>query len=327
MLELYLKRPYELELRESHPSDFLQEGDVKIRLVYGGICGSDLRVFQGKLAHASYPIRPGHELVGTIIEAGKAAPYKVGTRVVVFPNSFCGECDLCLKGKTNICRHKKSIGVNADGGFSEAMTISAKYVFPIPEDLTDERAILIEPFAVVVHALKKVVLNKDTTVAVVGSGNEGMLAVILANYLGAKVTAIDINPMKREMVRKLADIKAIAPDEVGDEKYDVVIEAAGAKSAVEQTTRMVRSGGAVVLIGMIPEAELPIVDIVRNEITLYGSIIYTYPDDFLVSMEYLRDLSLNIDPIITKILPWTEYQRAYEMALSGNQGKVVLDFK
>jgi L-iditol 2-dehydrogenase len=327
MLELFLKRPYELELRESHPSDFLQEGDVKIKLIYGGICGSDLRVFQGKLAHASYPIRPGHELVGTIIEAGKAAPYKVGTRVVVFPNSFCGECDLCLKGKTNICRHKKSIGVNADGGFSEVITISAKYVLPVPEDLTDERAILIEPLAVVVHALKKVELTKDTTVAIVGSGNEGMLAVVLAYHLGAKVTALDINPVKLEMVRKLGDIKVMAPDEVGDEKFDVVIEAAGAKSAVEQAIRMVRPGGAVVLIGMSPQADLPIVDIVRNEITLYGSIIYSFPDDFLVSMEYLSDLNLKIDPIITHILPFSEFKKAYEFAMSGEKGKVILDFR
>lgn len=327
MLELYLKRPYELELRESHSSDFLQEGDVKIKLIYGGICGSDLRVYQGGLAHASYPIRPGHELVGTIIEAGKAAPYKVGTRVVIFPNSFCGECDLCLKGKTNICPHKKSIGVNADGGFSEVMIISAKYVLPVPEDLTDERAILIEPLAVVVHALKKVELTKDTTVAIVGSGNEGMLAVVLTHYLGAKVTALDINPVKLEMVRKLADIKVMAPNDVGDEKFDVVIEAAGAKSAVEQAIRMVRPGGAVVLIGMIPQADLPIVDIVRNEITLYGSIIYSFPDDFLDSIEYLSDVNLNIDPIITHILPFTEFNKAYEFAISGKSGKVILDFR
>jgi L-iditol 2-dehydrogenase len=78
---------------------------------------------------------------------------------------------------------------------------------------------------------------------------------------------------------------------------------------------------------MIPQADLPIVDIVRNEITLYGSIIYSFPDDFLVSMEYLKDKNLNIDPIITNILPFTEYKRAYELALSGNQVKVVLGFK
>jgi L-iditol 2-dehydrogenase len=326
MFELYLKNPKELELRESQPEENLLDSEVRIKLIYGGICGSDLKVFQGSLAHASYPVRPGHELVGRIIGAGKGVPYKLGTRVVVFPNSFCGECDLCLKGQTNICRQKKSIGVNIDGGFSEEMTISAKYVLPIPDDLSNKRAVLIEPFAVVVHALKRVAITKGTTVAIVGTGNEGMLTAVLADYLGANVTAIDINPVRLKMVQRLGNFNIQEPNQVGDEKYDVVIEAAGAKKAVEQAISLVRPGGSLVLIGMTPTAELPITDIVRNEISIYGSIIYTYPSGFEESINFLRDPNLNIEPIISSILPFIEYEKAYELAISGNQGKVVLDF-
>lgn len=326
MLEFYLKKPNELELREKQSPNAPMDGEVKIKLIYGGICGSDLRVFQGSLPHASYPVRPGHELLGTIIETGKGVPYQVGKRVVVFPNSFCGECDLCKQEKTNIFLHKKSIGVNVDGGFSEEFVISSKYVLPVPDDMPDERAVLIEPFAVIVHALKKVKIINGTSVAIVGSGNEGMLAAVLANYLGAHVTAIDINPVKREMVKKLGDIHAVHPEEVKDERFDVVIEAAGVKKAVEQAVQLVRPGGAMVLIGMTPQAELPIIHIVRNEIALYGSMIYTFPSGFEQSMEYLRDEKLNVNPIISKILPFTEFKHAYESALSGNEGKIVLDF-
>ncbi|MFJ7513027.1 zinc-binding dehydrogenase [Peribacillus simplex] len=327
MLELHLKNPNDLQLREIDSVGVPPDGHVKIKLIYGGICGSDLRVFQGSLPHASYPLRPGHELVGTIIEVGKDAPFNIGTRVVVFPNSFCGECDLCKKGKTNICRQKRSIGVNIDGGFAEEIIISSKYVLPIPKDMPDERAVLIEPFAVVVHALEKATITKGTAVAIVGSGNEGMLAAVLGLYLGARITAIDINPVKREMVKKLGDIRAIHPEEVGDETFDIVIEAAGAQKAVEQAVHLVRPGGELILIGMTPKALLPIMHIVRNEITLYGSMIYSFPTGFEHSIKYLSDKNLNVDPIISKILPFTEFKQAYEIAIAGSHGKVVLDFK
>ncbi|WP_027414675.1 zinc-dependent alcohol dehydrogenase [Aneurinibacillus terranovensis] len=327
MLELYLNKPGDLQLREGDSAPSLSNEEVKIKVIYGGICGSDLGVFKGSLKHASYPLRPGHELVGTIIEAGKDVNYKVGMRVVIFPNSFCGECDFCLKGKTNICRHKKSIGVNTNGGFSEELVISEKYVLPIPDDMADERAVLIEPFAVVVHALNKVSLTPGMTVAIIGCGNEGMLAAALANHLGAVVTAIDINPVKLERVRSLGDIKAVHPEEITDEAFDVVIEAAGVKSAVEQAVQLVRPGGDVILIGLAQQADLPIVQIVRNEITLHGSIIYTFPHDFEQSIEYLKKKEFNVSPVISKIVPFTEYKMAYETAISGDYGKVVLNFK
>jgi L-iditol 2-dehydrogenase len=327
VLELYLKNPNEMELRhvESLPSP--KDDEVKIKLIYGGICGTDLRVFQGKIHYASYPLRPGHELLGTIMEAGEDAKYEIGTRVVVLPNTYCGQCDLCLKGRTNICREKKSLGVNMDGAFSEEFIISSKYVLPIPDDLPDEKAVLIEPFAVVVHAFKKVTITKDTSVAIVGCGNEGMLAAALALHLGAHVTAIDINETKLDLVRSLGNIRVIQPQEIKNETFDVVIEAAGVKSSVEQGIQLVSPGGAMVLIGLTPEANFPVIHVVRNELTLHGSIIYNFPSDFLETIEYLRNPEFYVAPIVSKIMPLTEYKQAFEIALSGNYGKIILNFK
>jgi L-iditol 2-dehydrogenase len=327
MLELYLNKPNQIEIRDAAPLPPLKDDKVKIKLIYGGICGSDLGVFTGKINYASFPLRPGHELIGHIIEAGDKAEYKVGTRVVVQPNSFCGQCDLCLKGKTNVCRHKESLGVTVDGGFSEEFVISSKFVLPLPDDLPDEKAILIEPFAVVVHALEKVHIEKGTSVAIVGCGNEGMLAAALANYLGADVTAIDINPRKLELVKKIGDLRAVMMDEVQNETFDIVIEAAGTKQSVEQGIQLLDRGGSMILIGITPEADLPVAHIVRNEITLYGSIIYNFPSDFLQTIKYLQSEEFNVQPIISEFIPFTEYKRAYESALSGNYGKIVLDFR
>lgn len=316
-----------MELRQVESPPSPKDDEVKIRLIYGGICGSDLSVFKGKLPHAQYPVRPGHELLGTIMEAGKDAKYKIGTRVVVLPNTYCGECDQCKKGYTNICPHKKSLGVNVDGGFSQEFLISSKYVLPVPDDLPDERAVLTEPFAVVVHALKKVEIAKGTTVAITGCGNEGMLAAALALHLGAQVTAMDINPLKLDLVRSLGDIRAVFPEDVNNETFDVVIEVSGAKSSVERGVQLVRPGGDMILIGLAQEANFPVIHLVRNELTLHGSIIYQFPDDYLQALEYLKDPAFYVDPIVSKILPVAKYQYAYETALSGNYGKIILDFK
>jgi L-iditol 2-dehydrogenase len=298
-----------------------------VKLIYGGICGSDIGVYKGKLPHASYPVRPGHELLGTIIEAGKDAKYEVGTKVVVQPNSYCGECDLCIKGKTNICRHKQSLGVNIDGGFSEEFIISSKYVLPIPAAMRDERAVLVEPLAVIVHAFKKVTITNKTSVAIIGCGTEGMLAIALASYLGAKITAIDISQEKLDKVKSFGEIRTAHPEEIGNEEFEIVIEAAGVKQSVEQAMQIVSPGGSIVLVGLAPEANFHVVRLVRNEVTVYGSIIYNFPEDFEQTLAYLLKDDFYVEPIISKIIPFKEYKSAYEAALSGRYGKIILNFK
>ena len=327
MLELYLSKPGDLELREVQSTPPLKDDEVKVKLIYGGICGSDIGVYKGKINHASYPIRPGHELLGTIIETGKDAKYEVGKRIVVQPNSFCGECDLCVKGKTNICRHKQSLGINTNGGFSEEFTISSKYVLPIPDEMSDERAVLIEPFAVIVHAFKKINITKDTSVAIIGCGTEGMLAVALATYLGARVTAIDISQTKLDKASSFGVTRTAHPQDIKDETFDVVIEAAGVKQSVEQAIQIASPGGSVVLVGLAPEANFPVAQVVRKELNIHGTIIYNFPSDFLQTLEYLMQDNFNVEPIISEIIHFTDYQRAYEAAISGQYGKIILNFK
>ncbi|PLT33271.1 zinc-binding dehydrogenase [Bacillus sp. V5-8f] len=327
MLGLILKQPGQLELQELQSLSTLKDDEVKIKVIYGGICGSDIAVFKGKLKHASYPVTPGHELVGTIMGAGQDVEYTIGTKVVVLPNSYCGTCDMCVKGKTNICRHKESLGVNADGGFSQEFVISSRFVLPIPEGVPDERAVLIEPFAVIIHAFQKVEMTKDTSVAIIGCGTEGMLAVSLAAYLGAQVTAIDINQDKLENARSFGKIRTAMPDEIKDETFDVVIEAAGVQQSVEQAIQIAAPGGSVVLIGLTPEANVPVVRVVRNELNIYGSIIYNFPSDYTKALEYLMRDDFHVNPIISEIIPFKEYERAYEAAATGKFGKIILDFK
>ncbi|MEK3934235.1 alcohol dehydrogenase catalytic domain-containing protein [Sporosarcina sp. FSL W7-1349] len=328
MLGLVINKPGELTLREIPSNTHLQDNEVKIKTIYGGICGSDLSVFRGRLAHAVYPVCPGHELIGTILETGKDVSYPIGTRVVVLPNSYCGECEFCRKGRTNICENKIVLGVNADGGFSEEFTITDKYVLPIPDSLSDKRAVLIEPFAVIVHALNKVEISKDTTIGIIGCGTEGMLAMTLAAYHGAQITGIDINPEKLEKVKSsYPGVQTLLPTEADGKGFDIVIEAAGVRSSFEQGIDLVKPGGTLIAIGLPAEATIPVVQMVRKEISILGSIIYNLPGDFIKSIDYLMKEDLNVDAIISKIYPYTSYKQAYEDATSGEYGKIILNFK
>nr|WP_273840270.1 alcohol dehydrogenase catalytic domain-containing protein [Halalkalibacter alkalisediminis] len=328
MLGLYLKNPKELELKEFPSVHSLKDDEVKIKLIHAGICGSDVGVYNGKIPHATYPVRPGHELLGTIIETGELCRYEIGTRVVVGPNTFCDECEYCLKGQKNICVNKSSLGVNMDGGFSEEFVISSRFIMPVPDYITDEQAVLIEPFSVIVHALEKVQISKGTSVAIIGCGTEGMLAISLAHYLGANITAIDINQEKLAKAENhFAGLKSALPTDVSENEFEVVIEAAGVGPAVIQAIDIVKPGGDIVLVGMAPEANLPIVRIVRKEITIHGSIIYSFPMDFEKSVKYLAQENFNAEPVISKILPFKEYEQAYDDAVSGKYGKIILNFK
>lgn len=327
MLELFLEKPYELKIRETEAPAAPGTGEVKIRTIYGGICGSDLRVYKGSINYAAYPVRPGHEVLGTVVEAGENALFAPGTRVVILPNTFCGECEFCLKGRTNICKEKKPLGISVSGVFAQEIIVEAKYVVPVPEDIPAERAILIEPFAVTVHALRKASIAKGTSVAVVGCGTEGLLAAALASHLGSDVTVLDVNPVKLAMVRKLGVKRTMHPGDLKDEFFDVVIEAAGVKASIEQAMAIVKPGGDLVAIGITGEpVNFPSLRIVRGEITIHGTIIYTL-DDFRTAIGYLRDRALDVSQVVSKILPVARFREAFDDALSGNFAKIVLDFR
>lgn len=327
MKSLYIEKPGEISWKEIDSISDVNHDEVKIKVIYGGICGSDVSIFKGKLPHAIYPVVPGHEILGEIIEKGSNVDIGVGERVVVQPNSYCGKCEYCRNDKTNICPEKKSMGINIRGGFATEVIVPAKYAIRVPSSLSNERAILIEPLAVIVHAIKKVEINQDTSVAIVGCGTEGMLAVALASYLGGNITAIDVNPEKLKKIKEYyPDVTIMFPSEVSENQFDVTIEVAGVKESFEQCIDIVKPGGSIVAVGFPEIAEIPVVKMVRKEITIFGSIIYSQSKDFYDSINFLMNDKFYVEPIISEIIPVNRFKEAYEKASSGKFRKIVLEF-
>lgn len=327
VMSIVVQKPGEITLQQTTGERGIQASELKIRTLIAGICGSDVSVFKGRLAHATYPVVAGHEVVGEIIEAGKDTAFTVGEKVVIVPNSFCDTCGNCRIGKRNICLNKKSLGVNEQGIFQEEFVIEEKYALRIHDGMPLERAVLTEPLAVIVHAFEHFEKNAENELLIIGCGSEGMLAVSLASYYGMNVSVCDINADKLALMNEhLPQVKTLSPEQVEGHRFDYVLECAGVSATVEQAVRVVKAGGKVVLVGMPPTANLPIVHIVRNEITLVGSIIYSFPQDFQRSLDILADDRFIINHAIVAPRDMTQFEAAYNDACSGKYGKILFKF-
>ncbi|HET7838464.1 MAG TPA: alcohol dehydrogenase catalytic domain-containing protein, partial [Rectinemataceae bacterium] len=179
-------------------------GEVLIRPEYAGICGSDLSLFLGHRALASFPHVLGHEIVGRVEALGEGTVrLKPGDRVVVEPNYPCGSCGFCLGGRGNICPSKRSAGVSIPGFFSELCVAPEPFVWPVGDSISGADAATIEPLAVAVAALRRSGAGPGDTAAVIGCGAIGLLLVQTALAQGLRVIAHEPNERKLAMAREL----------------------------------------------------------------------------------------------------------------------------
>ncbi|AEJ44707.1 zinc-dependent alcohol dehydrogenase [Alicyclobacillus acidocaldarius] len=330
MRQLVMEAPSRLHLCEAEAAGSPGTGQVRLHTIMGGICGSDTKVYHGHLRHANYPVRPGHELVARVVEVGEGVDLAPGDRVVIIPNTYCGECAPCRRGQTNVCVHKASIGINAPGGFAEDWLMEAKYAVPVPDEVSDVEAAMVEPFAVAWHAVHRARINVGDEVLVLGSGTEGALCAMLAQSLGARVTAADVREDRLAFVRGIVPgVRTALASELALDSYAVVIEAAGAPDAIATAVACVQPGGCIVALGLAEEARLPMQVFVRKEASLLGSIIYVRQDfeDALARLKGDPDLRHAFDNLCAGIWPLEAYAEAYRHALSGKPGKALIAFE
>lgn len=265
------------------------DDQVLIRIEAVGICGTDVdEVLHGPItvpvtphpiSGRSAPLTLGHEMVGTVERAGPSAGVTVGTRVAPWPSQPCGRCPDCATGHANRCVNQAALGMAQDGGMAEFLVAAGSACVAIGAGVAAERAVLVEPFAVALHAVHQVDVD-GARVAVVGVGSLG-LCVIEALRLGgpAEIVAVSRAAGARAAALEAGATMAVAPDDAAGIDADVVFEAAGAGPAVERSFAAVRRGGRVVVLGGHPQS-LPIdlLDLVVREIVLAGSVSHCFAD-------------------------------------------------
>ena len=262
---------------------------VLLRVEAAAICGTDID--EVRLGPITVPVRPhpvsgrsapitlGHEIVGVVVEAGPGSGLAVGARVAPWPSQPCGSCRDCVTGHANRCSLNIALGMSADGGMADFLVVEGSRCVPVGPDVAPERAVLVEPFAVALHAVHQVD-PAGRRVAVVRIGSLGLCVVEAAIRVGAvEVIAVSRSELGREIARTAGASAALPPADAGDVDAEVVFETAGAAPAIAVAFAAVRRGGRIVVLGGHPRAtEIELLDLTIREIALQGSVSHCFAD-------------------------------------------------
>ncbi len=319
----------------------IQINDVLIRVLRSGICGTDVHIYKwDEWAQKTIPVPMaiGHEFVGRIVEVGSnVADFFPGDLVSGEGHVVCGRCRNCFAGRRHLCAHTSGVGVDRAGAFAEYIALPMTNIWRHHEDISLDVAAIFDPFGNAVHtALSFPVLGED--VLVTGAGPIGIMAAAVAVHAGARYTVItDVNPYRLELASKMGVTRAVnvseekLPDvqkQLGmTEGFDVGLEMSGNASAFRDMLANMSHGARIAMLG-IPAGEMAIDwrTVIFNMLTIkgiYGREMY----ETWYKMTVLLQSGLDICPVITHRYHYTEYEKGFAAMMSGNSGKVVLNWE
>ena len=318
--------------------------EALLRVSGTGICGSDLAGFLGLSPRRKPPLVLGHEAIGIVEKMPLSPPpyadawsFRVGQRVVVNPIVPCGVCENCRIGKINICESWRLLGMDRiDGAFADFVKIKATNVFPIPDSLPDNRAVMIEPLANGVHLFTLISAHKFGTMAIFGAGTQGCLMLSLARLLGYRdIAMVDLNPARLNVAEELGArwvIDASKTDAVaeirslfGGRGAEIVIDAHGNQPVRTACVAAARKGGEILLLGLHEvHSSIDFAAVVRNELKLQGSYAFTAAD-FARSKSLIESGDIDLSRW-TEMLPLEEGDAAFHRLTTdpGSTMKIVL---
>ena len=257
--------------------------EILIKLKALGLCGSDLKTYQGQNQMVIYPRIPGHEIAGEIVQTGEEVPseFQVGRLVTVSPYTSCGKCVACQQGRVNCCPYNQTLGVQRDGAAVEFITVPYSKVF-LAGDLPEEQIACIEPLSVGWHATNRAQIRSEDIVLVFGCGMIGLGVIAASTYKGAKVIAVDIDDLKLKKAKALGAIYTVNSQKENLEKkifqltrgqgVNVIIEAVGLPETFKKAIDLVCFAGRVVYIGYAKAlVEYDTSLFVKKEIDIRGS--------------------------------------------------------
>ena len=298
-------------------------GESVVRVTYSGVCGTDLKIFTGGIP-THYPLIMGHEMIGEVVEAAGSDSPQAGSRVIVDPVLFCGNCFHCEIGQTQLCPNGGLIGRDSDGGFAEYVAVTPGNVYAMPDQIGDREAPLIQVLTTVMHAQQLAAISPDDTVIIIGLGVGGLLHVQLAKARGAKtIIGITRSAWKREVAETIGADLTLAPDEATKDRVleatnglgaDLVIESAGKLPVLAQAMDLVRLGGRVLGFGIHTDTEgaLPFYDMYFKEIQFINARAATQKD-FAACLDMVGSGRVDLTPLISDTLPLDQLDQALEM--------------
>ncbi|MDD3266110.1 MAG: L-threonine 3-dehydrogenase [Burkholderiales bacterium] len=328
----------------------IKDDEVLIKIKKTAICGTDLHIYKWDAwaeATIPTPMHVGHEFVGEVIEIGKNVRdknLKVGDRVSGEGHLICGTCRNCRAGHFHLCPNTVGVGVNREGCFAEYLAIPAFNVFKLPDYVSDDVASMLDPFGNAAHtALSFDMIGED--VLITGAGPIGCMAVAICKKVGAKnVVITDVNDYRLDLARQMgadaavnvsdcknaeeidAKLRTVMDDLGMDEGFDVGLEMSGIETAIHSMIDLMINGGKIAMLGISAKpVALDWNKVVFKSLYLkgvYGREMF----ETWYKMVSLVKSGLDVNPIITHVLPVQDYIKGFELMKSGNCGKVILDW-
>jgi threonine dehydrogenase-like Zn-dependent dehydrogenase len=306
--------------------------DVIVKVTEVGICGTDVHIYHNEY-YSEFPIIAGHEFCGVITEVGQdVRDYRVGQRVAVDPNLYCGECDFCRRQENNQCLNLEAVGVTRDGAFAEYVAVPARACYPLPDTLSDLQGSFVEPLSCVVHALNRLRVWPGDHAVIFGAGPMGLLLTQALCHSGAaQVAVVEKQPDRLALASRLgatsaipagadtaAALKALAPHGFG-----IVIDATGAPQGIEQAFGYLKPRGQFLQFGVAPNSatiKLRPYDVFKNDWTIIGSFALCYTFDQAIA--WLANGVVDVRPLVSHTLPLSQFVTGFESFMAGQTLKV-----
>jgi L-iditol 2-dehydrogenase len=311
MKSVYVQDAYSVIVKEVE-IPVLAPNEVLIKVKVAGICGSDLHTYKGLHPFRKPPVIIGHELSGEVVKIGEVvSKLQVGDRVTVEPQTGCGTCEYCLTGNINYCDNRGAPGIgNWYGAMAEYFAAPEQTVFKLPDGIDYEQGVLVEPFAVGVHAVRKAGIGVGDKVAILGAGPIGLLAMAAAKAAGATILLVtDVMDYALDSAMNMGATHTLnimnkkewmeeAKTLVGG-SFDKILVAAGVPGIIDQALALLRKGGRVVTIAMFHgDQTFNIHNLQNQEKEIVGCMTYTR-EDTITAIDLIASGAVNESVIIT----------------------------
>jgi threonine dehydrogenase-like Zn-dependent dehydrogenase len=314
--------PERMEI-EDFPTPTPGHGEVLLKISAAGICGSDIHGFLGHSERRQPGLVMGHETVATVAETGAGVTgWRVAQRVCFNPLVSCRSCPACLGGRQNVCPDWKIFGMDQlHGTYADYVSVPACQLLSLPESLPEAEAILAEPLAVAIHAFRVSLFDAPRTMAIVGGGPLGCLALVLAKLRGVEnVCVIDVNDKRLAAARALGadllvhsgreDTREVLRAWTSGRGSEHVVEAVGHAATRRMAVDACARGGRLLFLGLAEnDSALPWIEMTRNELSVFTSFAYT-PRDFDASVRLLASRPFDLKPW-TLTMPLAEGEAAF----------------
>lgn len=322
------------------PVPSIEDNEVLIKSVKTSICGTDLNIYKWNpwsQKTVPLPLVIGHEFMGIIAKVGRSVKgLKEGDRVAGEGHITCGECPPCRMGKKHICMHTVGLGYHCNGCFSEYFRFPAENVFLLPDTISDDLAAIFDPYGNAVHtALSADLVGED--ILITGAGPIGIMAVAIAKYAGARnIVITDVNPYRLDLAKKMGATAAVnvttstvedVMQQLGIEHgFTVGMEMSGHRQGLVSLLKTAQHGAHISLLGILPpdcpiDWDLVIFKMLKLK-GIYGREIFST----WYKMTHMIEGGLDLTPIITHHYPVNEFEKGFQTMLSGNCGKVILEW-